>query len=113
MNKITVKYASLPFMVLFAIALGSCGKIGNLEPKAGSQPIPTAYGSDKPAAADTLATPNAQARPGRSVELLRRSERREDDPFELPPGKEPALTDGVPDGSAKAAPVNPTDQPEF
>jgi hypothetical protein len=34
-----------------------------------------------------------QARPGRSDELLRRSERREDDPFDLPPGETPKPVD--------------------
>ncbi len=80
----------LKISVLFSmLVLGACGKVGNLEPRAGSNPIPAAYGKAKPATADELVTANAQGRPGRSVELLKRSQRREDDPFDLPPGKEP------------------------
>ena len=80
-------------LLLPAIALGACGKMGDLEPRLASKPIPAAYGSDKPATPGELVTASAQARPGRSVELLRRSDRREDDPFDLPPGKEPAPSD--------------------
>ncbi len=84
--------------LMSVIALGACGKMGGLEPKLGAKPIPAAYGSDQPASAEQLATASAQARPGRSVELLRRSNRREEDPFDLPPGEtamptEPAAPD--------------------
>ncbi len=113
MNKTTGKFHSLPFIVLFTITLCACGKVGNLEPKTGSTPIPTAYGNDKPATADALVTANAQARPGRSVELLRRSERREDDPFELPPGKEPVPMGDASDAPGKVDPANPATPPEY
>ena len=43
------------------------------------------YGrEDKPTAEELLAT-DPQSAPERSVELRRRSEEREDDPFDLPP----------------------------
>lgn len=67
-------------------ALGGCGKVGELQPKAGQAMPDKAYGQNEPATADTLTTPSVQARPGRSDELMRRSERRRDDPFDLPPG---------------------------
>jgi hypothetical protein len=94
-------------LLSFAI-LAACGKVGDLEPRAASKPIPTAYGNDKPASADELVTASAQARPGRSVELLRRSERREDDPFDVPPGTEPVALDipdlGAPDKATGQSP---------
>ncbi len=88
------KYVKI-FALLPVIALAACGKVGDLEPRTGSKPIPTAYGKDKPETADELVTASAQARPGRSVELLKRSQRREDDPFDLPPGEEPAADTNV------------------
>jgi hypothetical protein len=95
------------FALLPLIALGACGKVGDLEPRAGSKPIPAAYGREKPETGDELVTASAQARPGRSVELLKRSERREDDPFDLPPGTEPVALD-IPD---LVAPDKTTGQP--
>jgi hypothetical protein len=73
----------------FALALGACGKVGDLEPRSGNSLPPKAYGQKTQQSAEALTTPSAQARPARSDELLRRSERREDDPFDVPPGEEP------------------------
>ena len=89
-----LKFAALVTLVM----LGACGKYGELEPKTGSKAIPAAYGQEEAAAADELLAPSAQARPGRSVELLRRSERREDDPFDLPPGSAPKVEASNADG---------------
>jgi hypothetical protein len=50
---------------------------------------PKAYGQTTEQTAKILTTPSVQARPGRTDELLKRSERREDDPFDIPPGQEP------------------------
>lgn len=72
-----------------AFALAACGKVGDLEPRAGQAMPATAIGQAEPATAEELSTPSVQARPGRSDELMRRSERRRDDPFDLPPGTEP------------------------
>jgi predicted small lipoprotein YifL len=69
-----------------ALLLGACGKVGPLEPRAGNAAPAKAYGAEAVANAETLMTPSEQARPGRSDELMRRSERRTDDPFDLPPG---------------------------
>ncbi|NJM51118.1 MAG: hypothetical protein HC843_09785 [Sphingomonadales bacterium] len=71
--------------------LAACGKYGELEPQPGAKPAPVAFGRDKPESPDQLLTPPAQARPGRSVEILSRSVRREDDPFDLPPGSQPEV----------------------
>ena len=70
-------------------ALAACGKVGDLEPRAGQDLPPKVYGQTSGQSAEALSTPSVQARPGRSDELLRRSERREDDPFDLAPGEDP------------------------
>ena len=66
-------------------ALSACGVRTDLKPKAG-QPLPVAaYGRDTPATTAQLLDPPSQAVPERSVELRKRSEERQDDPFDLPP----------------------------
>jgi hypothetical protein len=72
-----------------ALALAACGKVGDLQPKAGQAMPAKAYGQTEASTAEQLSTPSVQARPGRSDELMRRSERRREDPFDLPPGEEP------------------------
>ncbi|MEC9066501.1 MAG: hypothetical protein VX569_04415 [Pseudomonadota bacterium] len=69
----------------FAALLAGCGQRAELEPLAGSTLPPAPYGQDaRPAPEDLLAL-DPQAAPERSVELRKRSEEREDDPFDLPP----------------------------
>lgn len=83
-----------------AMIVAACGKVGDLEPRTGNAMPPKAYGQKTAQTADTLTTPSVQARPGRSDELLKRSERRTDDPFDLPPGEAPkpiAPADAKPD----------------
>lgn len=75
--------------IILAGILAACGKVGDLEPRTGQSMPPKAYGQKATPSAEALSTPSVQARPGRSDELLRRSERREDDPFDLAPGEEP------------------------
>jgi predicted small lipoprotein YifL len=70
-------------------ALAACGKVGPLEPKMGQAPPAKAYGQTEVPNSEKLVIASEQARPGRSDELMRRSERRTDDPFDLPPGSEP------------------------
>ncbi|MEP7349802.1 MAG: hypothetical protein ABI668_07605 [Sphingorhabdus sp.] len=82
-------------VVAVALALASCGKVGDLEPRTGQSLPPKAYGQKETQSAEVLSTPSVQARPGRSDELLRRSERRENDPFDLPPGEEPVPVGGA------------------
>ena len=77
------------FLILgVALAASACGKVGDLEPRAGNSLPPKAYGQSTEQTAQVLTTPSVQARPGRTDELLKRSERREDDPFDIPPGEE-------------------------
>ena len=67
------------------LALAACGQKTGLQPAPGTSLPPAPYGSAiRPEAQDLLALPTL-ADPERSVELRRRSEPREDDPFDLPP----------------------------
>jgi hypothetical protein len=72
-------------LVLLASALAACGAKGDLQPRPGDQLPVAPYGEDHSPSADELLEPPQQAAPERSVELRRRSEEREDDPFDLPP----------------------------
>ena len=68
-----------------ALALSACGQRGDLEPLAGETLPPAPYGqAERPTPDELLELPTLAA-PERSVELRRRSEEREDDPFDLPP----------------------------
>jgi hypothetical protein len=72
--------ALLPLM-----ALAACGQTSDLQPRPG-QSLPVApYGREERPSASALLEPPPQAVPERSSELRRRSEEREDDPFDLPP----------------------------
>ena len=65
--------------------LGACGSKQDLKPVAG-QPDPVIpVGATRAPTTEELTTPDAQARPARSDELLKRSEQREPDDFDLPP----------------------------
>lgn len=72
-----------------ALAAAACGKVGDLEPRSGNTLPPKAYGQTSEQTAEVLTTPSVQARPGRTDELIKRSERREDDPFDIAPGEDP------------------------
>jgi predicted small lipoprotein YifL len=74
--------------VLALALLAACGKVGPLEPKPSQAPPAKVPGQEKTPTAGELMTPSVQARPGRSDELMRRSERRSNDPFDLPPGSD-------------------------
>lgn len=84
-------------LLMLPLCLAGCGKYGALETAEGQALPPLAYGQKESEntnkavgqSAEVLTAPSAQARPGRSDELLRRSERRDDDSFDLPPGAEP------------------------
>lgn len=65
--------------------LGGCGGKEDLKPVAG-QPAPVIpVGATRAPTTEELTTPDAQSLPARSDELLKRSERREPDDFDLPP----------------------------
>ena len=66
-------------------SLAACGTRKDLSLAEGQQLPPAPYGRDvKPTPKELLAPPTL-AIPERSVELRVRSERREDDPFDMPP----------------------------
>ena len=68
-----------------AALLGACGAKEDLKPPA-NQPAPAIpVGAKRAPTTEELTTPDAQARPARSDELLKRSEQREPDDFDLPP----------------------------
>jgi hypothetical protein len=65
--------------------LAACGQKRDLIPPPGHDLPPVPYGADHQPTAEELLVSDPQAAPERSVELRRRSEEREDDPFDLPP----------------------------
>ena len=66
-------------------SLASCGSEQQLRPAEGqSLPVKPATASKTPSAAELLEPPPI-ARPDRIGELLKRSEERKEDPFDLPP----------------------------
>ncbi|WP_305096687.1 LPS translocon maturation chaperone LptM [Croceibacterium aestuarii] len=67
------------------LLLAACGQKKDLEPLPGHDLPVAPYGSDHQLSASELLEPPTQAAPERSVELRKRSEEREDDPFDLPP----------------------------
>lgn len=73
------------FTLAAVLLLGACGQRADLEPKAGQALPPPQYGSVTSPTAEELLDMPTLAAPERSVELRRRSEEREDDPFDLPP----------------------------
>lgn len=76
-----MKYLTL----LSALCLTACGSAATLKPVAGKQLPPKPYGATTTPTARDLSTPTNQARPERSDELLRSSEVRRGDDFDLPP----------------------------
>jgi len=71
--------------IALAAALGACGKKEDLKPVAGQPPAALPVGATRAPTTQELTTPDAQAKPARSDELLKRSEQREPDDFDLPP----------------------------
>jgi len=65
--------------------LTACGQKTGLNPVAGGRQPVAPYGREAGKSTDALLTPPVQAIPERSVELRKRSEERDDDPFDLPP----------------------------
>jgi hypothetical protein len=67
------------------LALAGCGAREPLRPAAGETLPPKPAMAAKAPTVDELLTPPTDARPDRSDELLKRSEERPDDRFNLPP----------------------------
>lgn len=93
--------------IIMLTALSACGKVGPLAPKAGQAPPAKTYGQTEVPSSEALVLASEQARPGRSDELMRRSERRTDDPFDLPPGSEPKPVEKNPEAAPAKTPTDP------
>ena len=73
-------------LVLGAVlALAGCGAANGLKPLEGNSLPVAPLGATETPTAKQLLTPTTQARPDRSDELLRKSEARRGDDFDLPP----------------------------
>ena len=68
-----------------ALLLSACGTVSPLTPPEGAATPTAPYGAAAAPSAEELLRREALAAPERSVELRRRSEERQDDPFDLPP----------------------------
>ena len=65
--------------------LAACGNVEPLRPAAAETMPPKPAMAARAPTTDELLTPPPAARPARQDDGLRRSEEREDDPFDLPP----------------------------
>lgn len=83
-------------ILLPALAAG-CGLREPLQPVEGRPAPPAPAAMDRPLTTDEMLTPPVITRPERVDELLRRSEERADDRFDLPPPEVPAGTIPVPE----------------
>jgi hypothetical protein len=72
-------------ILLAALLVVGCGQKTPLEPAPGMDLPPAPYGRTVPLDSEELLELDPMAAPERTVELRRRSEPREDDPFDLPP----------------------------
>lgn len=75
----------LPALALPALALAGCGAAKPLEVAKGQTLPPAPYGATATPTPAQLLTPTAQQRPQRSDELLKSSDVRRSDEFDLPP----------------------------
>jgi hypothetical protein len=94
-------------LTVAVVLIAGCGKVADLKPATGqSLPVKPLMAKTTPDA-DALLTPPPYAKPERVDELMKKSEPREPDPFDLPPptgGAAPAL----PAGSEPQAATNET-----
>ena len=82
----------LACLLVLPLTLGACGLREPLRPAPGQAMPPAPAMANRPMTTDELLEPPPIARPGRVDELLRRSEERENDRFDLPPGDIPVET---------------------
>ena len=86
-------------LLLFAVVLcgAGCGRVAELQPAPGhSLPVKPAMARTTPTVGQLL-TPPTYARPDRVDELVKKSQPRQSDPFDLPPpagGMAPSLPAG-------------------
>lgn len=71
--------------LVLGLALSACGGRVQLKPAEGHQLPVKPEGAVAQPTVDEMINPSTQARPKRSDELLKRSEERREDKFDLPP----------------------------
>ena len=72
-------------VLAMAAALGGCGQRSTLRPAEGKALPPKPLSAPRAATVDELLVPPTQTRPERRDDVVRRSEPRRDDRFDLPP----------------------------
>lgn len=96
-------------LLVIAIGLAGCGRVAELQPAPGhSLPVKPAMARATPTV-EQLLTPPTYARPDRVDELVKKSQPRAADPFDLPPpsgGAAPSLPAGTPPSTVPATPNN-------
>jgi len=96
--------------LIFTVALlGGCGKVADLKPAVGQRLPPKPLLARTTPTPEQLLTPPSYAQPARIDELMKKSEPRRTDPFDLPPpsgGAAPALPAGS-DPAAKDTDTGP------
>jgi hypothetical protein len=81
--------AGLGALALALLALGGCGGKEQLKPVQGQRVPAVPVGAATAPTGAQLMEPSVQSRPGRNVELLTQSRKRQDDEFDLPPEADP------------------------
>ena len=71
--------------IVMLLALAACGRKEPLRPPEGHSLPPKPAMAEEAPTTQELLTPGPEARPERNMEQIRRSQEREDDPFDLPP----------------------------
>jgi len=74
-----------PAILLVPLLLAGCGSAAGLKPAPGANLPVAPLGAAATPTPQELLTPTSQERPQRSDELLRRSDERRSDEFDLPP----------------------------
>jgi len=92
-------------LAVLLLAAASCGRVSDLKPAAGhSLPVKPLMARTTPTAEQLLTGP-PYARPDRVDELVKKSQPRANDPFDLPPpsgGDAPSLPAGTPPSNVPA-----------
>jgi hypothetical protein len=73
------------WIVIAGLLLAGCGASAGLKPQQGKSLPVAPYGATATPTPAQLVKPTSQSRPSRTDDLLRNSEKRPDDPFDLPP----------------------------
>ena len=84
-----MKTRTLAGLAMAALVLAGCGGRPALKPLKDQKLPAVPTGAARAPTGSELMAPSIQARPERNVELLTQSRQRGDDPFDLPPEKQP------------------------